>query len=52
MSATISVANDVIRMLDRFKEEASKTTGKDQPSYSDVIRFLFARQKGIVQITG
>ncbi len=52
MSATISVANDVIRMLDRFKEEASKATGKDEPSYSDVIRLLFARQRGVVQTAG
>jgi len=44
MSATISVAKDVIRKLDRFKEDASKVTGKEKPSYSDVIRLLIARQ--------
>lgn len=43
MSATISVAKDVIHKLDRFKEEAAKVTGKEKPSYSDVIRLLIAR---------
>ena len=46
MSATTSVANDVVSMLDRFKEETSKATGKDKSSYSDAIRLLFARQRG------
>ncbi len=52
MSTTISVANDVIRMLDKFKEETSKATGKDKPSYSEVIRLLFARQRELVQTKG
>ena len=47
MSTTISVANDVIRMLDRFKEETVKATGKDEPSYSDVIKLLIASQRGL-----
>lgn len=44
MSATISVAEDVIHKLYRFKEDAAKVTGKEKPSYSDVIRLLIARQ--------
>ncbi len=32
MSATISIANDVIHKLDRFKEDAAKVTGKENPA--------------------
>jgi len=43
MSKTISIANEVIHKLDTCKPVVARNTGKDEPSYSDIILFLLAR---------
>lgn len=40
MSRTITISNDVDRMLEKYRLNVIKSTGKERPSYSDIIRFV------------
>lgn len=40
MGRTITIANDVEKMLEKYRPDVIKGTGNIKPSYSDIIRFI------------
>ena len=44
MSRTITIANDVEKMLEKYRVDLINITGKEKPSYSDIIRFVLKQK--------
>jgi predicted CopG family antitoxin len=44
MSRTITIANDVEKMLEKYRVNVIDITGKEKPSYSDIIRFILKQR--------